>query len=297
MSDASPTRLDIDPPFYRGRYADLHELTDDQLAQHYHLFGEEEGRQANPMGFANVFFSSVKPDEDVLEIGPYLSPGMRGDRVKYFEILDSDGLIARAASIGHHNIPVPRIDYVSPAGDLAIVEDNMFDVVFSCHCIEHVPDLIRHLNHVDRILRPGGRFMVMIPDKRYCFDHHVSTSTIADVVQAWHERRVAPNLANFVQGYALATHNDTKRHWAGDHGTQKVFEDPGIVSESIQKYEETTESYTDLHVWRFTPRSFREITTQLLSAQLTRLRPDVVVGTSKDSNTFFAILRPDPQRS
>jgi 2-polyprenyl-3-methyl-5-hydroxy-6-metoxy-1,4-benzoquinol methylase len=37
-------------------------------------------------------------------------------------------------------------------------EDASFDVIYSWHVIEHVPDMTRFLNEVHRILKPGGLF-------------------------------------------------------------------------------------------------------------------------------------------
>jgi len=288
----SQTRLDIDLSFYKAMNIDLQVLTDDQIIEHYHRYGEGEGRPASPLSFVGPLMSSVKPTEDVLEIGPFVNPIMLGNRVKYFDVLDSQGLVSRAASLGYSGQVAPKINYVSSSGDLTIVEEASFDVVFSSHCIEHVPDLIEHLNRVARILRPNGRYILMIPDKRYCSDHYVPASTIADVVQASHDLRTTQTVANFIETYALGTHNDTRRHWAGDHGVQKIFEDPNAILTAIQMHNDAQGGYTDLHAWRFTPRSFRDLLMKLFSVQFTRMRPDCVLGTGRDSNTFVAILRP-----
>jgi len=292
MNDTgSNTRLDIDLAFYRSQNADLDVLTDDQLVQHYHLFGEEEGRVASPLCIRDFLLSEIKAS-DVLEIGPYCQPTIRGPNVRYFEVLDSAGLVARAASLGFHGAVAPYIDYVSPTGDLSIVEDSAFDFVFSSHCIEHQPDLIRHLNQVARILRPNGRYILIIPDKRYCLDHYIAPSTVADVIQAGHERRITHTLGSIVTESSLLTHNDTERHWAGDHGTPHVFEDPGVITNAINRYHEACGGYIDTHAWRFTPRSFRDIVTQLLAVNLITLSPYRVLGTCRNTNSFIAILIP-----
>jgi SAM-dependent methyltransferase len=187
--DFSQTRLDIDVDFYRSLHPDLHVLTDSQLAEHYHRCGEHEGRPASPLSFVNILLDSIRSSEDALEVGPNCSPKLKGERARYFDVLDSAGLAARAASAGAPGQIAPHIDYVSPLGDLSIVETAAFDAIFSSHCIEYVPDLIRHLNQAARILRPGGRYLLMIPDKRYCHDHYIAASTVAEVIQVYHEQR------------------------------------------------------------------------------------------------------------
>jgi SAM-dependent methyltransferase len=292
--DFSQTRLDIDVDFYRSLHPDLHVLTDSQLAEHYHRCGEHEGRPASPLSFVNILLDSIRSSEDALEVGPNCSPKLRGERVRYFDVLDSAGLAARAASAGAPGQIAPHIDYVSPLGDLSIVETAAFDAIFSSHCIEHVPDLIRHLNQAARILRPGGRYLLMIPDKRYCHDHYIAASTVAEVIQVYHEQRVTHGIANYVQNFALTTHNDSKRHWAGDHGVQKIVEDPGAFARAMQIYQDASGGYTDLHAWRFTPRGFRDLLNQIAVNGLIGLWPSRVVGTLRNINSFMAILTHAP---
>ncbi len=152
----------------------------------------------------------------VLEIGPFCNPCMTGRNVRYFDVLDRAGLLKRAAEQGYLVVSAPKIDFVSPVGDLSVV-DATFDAVVSSHCIEHQPDLVAHLAEVARILEPGGRYFLLVPDKRFCFDHFLAPSTVAGVVDAWKEGRKVHRLASVLEHRALTTHNDTARHWAGDH--------------------------------------------------------------------------------
>lgn len=57
--------------------------------------------------------------KSVLEIGPFTNPTLRGRNVKYFDVMDKQGLIKRADAIGYAYASPVDIDYVSSTGDLA----------------------------------------------------------------------------------------------------------------------------------------------------------------------------------
>jgi len=47
-------------------------------------------------------------------------------------------------------------------------EDNYFDVVFTKSVIEHIHKPEIYLNEMYRVLKPGGRIIVMVPDWHSC---------------------------------------------------------------------------------------------------------------------------------
>ena len=98
---------------------------------------------------------------------------------------------------------VPYIHHVlGPQGLDGFTEE--FDAVLSSHCIEHQPDLVHHLQQVQHKLKnDGGRYFILIPDKRYCFDKHIAPSTIAEVVQAHEEHRTVHTLRSVIEHLSL----------------------------------------------------------------------------------------------
>ncbi len=180
----------IEPAVYRQLWPDLASLDDEALRTHYEHFGKNEGRTANSLGTREDFVSLIPADANALEIGPFCKPLLHGPKVKYFDVMNRPALEQRARSIGMPDAAAPEIDFVSAVGNLAVV-DETFDYVLSSHCIEHQPDLITHLQQVARILRPCGRYFLLIPDKRYCFDALIAESTIADVFDAHQSGRTA----------------------------------------------------------------------------------------------------------
>jgi SAM-dependent methyltransferase len=286
----SSSFLSIDPEFYRLTYQNLREKTDNELLLHYYNSGEEEGQVASPFATQQGLLSIIHSGESVLEIGPFANPLTKGEGVKYFDVLDRSALIKRALEVGYLIDNIPEIDYVSKDGDLSIIEESYFDFVVSSHCIEHQPDLIEHINQVSRILKPGGMYLLLIPDKRYCFDHFLAESTTVDVIQAHFDKRTSHKLASLIEHRLLLTHNDSVRHWRGDHGQLPVIRDSTALNRVFQEYITANGNYIDVHAWQFTPRSFLDLSEQLHSAELINLIPRHVFGTPHNTNTFCAAL-------
>lgn len=283
-SDLPP---EIDPAVYRSVHGDLSGLDDDALKTHYLRHGRDEGRVAS-QGQSRNWFVKHLVHHDCLEIGPFDCPVLAGANVRYFDLMDQQGLAKRAAELGRPHGRTPRIDYVSPTGDLGVVGDAAFDAVLSAHVVEHQPDLVRHFREVARILRPGGIYVAIIPDKRYCFDHFIRDSTIADVLDMHVAGARTHRLKSVIEHRAMTCHNDPARHWAGDHGDGRISLE--AVRRALDEYAAAAGGYVDVHAWQFHPVQFRTIAEQLVALGLSELRPVRVYGTVRDSFEFIAVL-------
>lgn len=78
----------------------------------------------------------------------------------------------------------PEVRFLrASATDLSAFDDASVDCVFTSNFLEHLPtkeDILAVFSGVHRILRPGGRFLIMGPNIRYIpgeywdfFDHHL----------------------------------------------------------------------------------------------------------------------------
>ena len=231
------------------------------------------------------FVRRVPTDAPVLEIGPFVSPRLKGPQVRYFDLLDQAGLNARAARKGLPQT-APVIDYVSEAADLSVVR-GPFVGVFSAHCIEHQVDLVAHLAAVERLLGPGGRYFLIVPDKRYCMDHFLPETTVAAVIDAHLHPAARHTARSIIEHRALTTHNSPRRHWRGDHGQ------PGPDAERLKAAiaEARSGRASDVHAWTFTPESFRRVIEALRLAGLTGLGIEDVHPTAYGRGEFCAVLR------
>ena len=283
---------EFDPGHYRSIHADLRVFSDDEVRDHYETRGKAEGRLPNVLSTREMFRDLAVGLGSILEIGPFTCPLFRGPNVKYFDVLDRQGLTAMAQELGVLEPDlIPEIDYVSPTGDLSIVPQS-FDVIASSHAIEHQPNLVQHLNDVDRLLSPGGCYFLWIPDKRYCLDAFLAESTIADVIEAAIENRTYHTVGTLIAQEVLRSHNDPRRHWLGDHGSYPA-EPAATIHAVLALYHQTRSRgvYVDRHAWQFTPDAFRSILGLLNELGLVALRPLRVYNTLFLSNEFWAILQ------
>jgi SAM-dependent methyltransferase len=236
----------------------------------------------------NEFVASVPVDKPVLEIGPFDRPWLSGSEVRYFDVLPQEQLKVRAATEPRRNPNnCPQIHYVSPTGDLSVVGEE-FSAVFSSHCIEHQPDLIKHLREVGRLLRPGGDYYLIVPDKRFCFDHFLPESRHSEIVSA---KGRTHHTEGKIDEHTLAiTHNNNLLHWLGIHGQARGENRAAqLLNEDSQRRARAGE-YVDVHAWQFTPSSFRENIQSLYDDGEINLEPRRVHNTGFAKIEFMAVL-------
>lgn len=289
MHNTFPEELDI--PAYVKLNPDLSKanLSKEKLIEHFHLYGKNEGRVSNSIHTRIEFIKLIPKSASTLEIGPFFSPVIKGEKVKYFDVLTTEQLIRRAKDLNGNIENVPHIHYVQPEGDLDII-DEQFDIIISSHSIEHQPDLIDHLQKVERLLKPGGFYFCLIPDKRYCFDHFIPETTIADVVSKHRNRLRVHSFKSVVEHLCLTTHNDATRHWKGDHGTYCADFD-NRYQKAVALYESANGAYIDVHASYFTPSSFSELMARLNEVAFTNLSVVRNYHTRLNQLEFYVIMQ------
>ena len=237
----------------------------------------------------NKFFSYLSPCYSILEIGAFDRPSLDSldddsRLIHYADYLSKEELINRAKKIPGRDISnIPEIKYVLSKGYSQI--KIKYDAVISNHCIEHVPDLIVHLNQIYRITKGQGAYLFSVPDKRLCFDHFFSESTILDVLTAHLEKRKKPVLQDVLKHYLFTSHN-----WVID-------KDPldNITKESVEKINEISDfyqssPYVDVHCWHFTPNSLSRIINQLSDLKYINKPKSIKIFPSGEGTEFYVAL-------
>jgi SAM-dependent methyltransferase len=296
--------LDFDIPqefsyeIYRNSNKDLSTFSEERARQHYKMNGQKEGRICSSIKGRASFLRIIPKNISLLEIGPFFSPSFYKSEynVNFLDVFSTEQLRRKANAIqGVDPAKVPDIDYVCTGQSYFELIRKKFDCVFSSHSIEHQPCLITHLCEVSSILEEGGRYFIVVPDKRYCFDSFFPESTIADVLEAYLLGRREHSIRTVMRGWLLTTHNDALRFWSGDKAgdtlSQPVTETYGRrVKDAVDRWR-SRKDYIDAHAWQFTPANFSHLVQLIYAASLTSMEVEAVYPTLRNSFEFYAILR------
>ena len=244
----------------------------------------------NYMDIWDFILCGLNKSISILEIGPLYCPMFKGDNVKYLDVYDVPKLREIAKSLNASDEDVPKkIDYVSPNGDWCNINES-FNIIYSSHVIEHQTDLIQHFTDVFSHIRSGGAYVLVIPDKRYCFNHYDPETTMEDVLDAYYERRTRHSLRALLRA-ACGTHNDAQRHWQGNHGIQ-VEHSMDEFHNVVDAYKSSiTGEYIDCHEWYFTPNSFKITMERLRKAGFVEYSDLLIENTPENSFEFYACFR------
>lgn len=244
-----------------------------------------------------------------IEVAPWYKPliSRGGDReVVVLDVFDRATLVARAEidpNIDQAMIPqIGEVDLVGSACEIAELararfgDEAQFDFVVSSHNLEHLPDPVRFLRGCQALLAPGGMVAMVVPDKRACFDYFRPHSSLAEILQAFHERRTHPS---FAQIFSQGAYSATLRTSAGATGAFTIDENPNEIhlgGDVVQQYTHWLQriasnetAYEDAHCWTFTPSSLELILVELLMLELIDL--DVISITEPYGCEFIVHLR------
>ena len=62
--------------------------------------------------------------------------------------------------------------YILDATNLTNIADDTYDFVLTSNCLEHIANPIKALKELHRIMKKGGRIIIVVPKKDASFDHN-----------------------------------------------------------------------------------------------------------------------------
>lgn len=199
-----------------------------------------------------------------VEIGPShnpIAPKNEGYRVDVIDCVDREQLIGKFKVHDVNLDKIEEVDFVWQGESYSELtgKTKHYDWIIASHVIEHTPDLIGFLNNCDAILKEDGVISLVVPDKRYCFDHYRPITGISKIIDS-HFLKSTNHTPGAVAEFSL--------NFVSQSG--KVGWGPGITGEysfsnsienAIQAMNSVVndDAYVDVHAWCFVPHSFRLI--------------------------------------
>lgn len=216
------------------------------------------------MSRKNKILRHITKNGHGIEIGPShnpVAPKKEGYNVHIIDHMTREQLINKYND--HHvNLKnIEEVDFVwqgQPYSELT-GKSKHYDWIIASHMIEHTPDLIGFLYDCDTILKDDGVISLVVPDKRYCFDHYRPITGISKIIDNhFLENKIhSPGMVAeyYLNVVSKAGNIAWDSHTTGKYNFVRSIEDALQGMESVLK----ENAYLDIHAWCFVPHSFRLI--------------------------------------
>lgn len=212
-----------------------------------------------------------------VEIGPShnpVTPKKEGYRVHVIDHLNREQLLEKYRDHNLHLENIEDVDFVWNGETYAELtgKRKFYNWIIASHLIEHIPDLIGFLNNCDEILKDDGVVSLVIPDKRFCFDHYRPISGLAGIIDSHLEKHTLHTPGTVAEFFLNGVSRGGSIAWGGFTAGEYTFNNTleqareGINRVTAQK------EYIDVHAWCFSPHSFRLIMHDLYSLGFIQLR-------------------------
>lgn len=236
-----------------------------------------------------------------LEVGPSINPYFRrsdGWKIETIDHASAEDLRKKyedSDDVSH----IEDVDYVSDARPLheIIGRREEYDFIFASHVIEHLTDIVGFIRSCEVLLKPTGKLVLVVPDKRRCFDVMQPRTTTGDILDAYRNKliRHSPGsvfdfIANIVD---MSGHTIWEYDWSRKFNLSFNFATD--VKEARQRYDiaKGSEDYIDIHRWKFVPSSFRLIMNDLEKAGFIEMKEDFFSDTYR-CEFYFSLSKNGP---
>ena len=219
----------------------------------------------------------INKNGDGIEIGPCDKPiasKKEGFKVQYIDHMSRDQLIAKYTG---HNVNlenIEEVDYIwrgEKYSDLT-GKNKHYDWIIASHLIEHTPDLIGFFLDCDAILKDDGVISLVVPDKRYCFDHYRPTTGISKIIDNHFLKSEIHSPGAVAEHHLNAVSNAGIIAWdASAKGEYNFVHSMEYARQCMNSVINENKSW-DVHAWCFVPHSFRLIVHDLFRLGLIPFR-------------------------
>lgn len=117
------------------------------------------------------------------------------------------------------------------ATDLAEITHDSYDFVLSCHSLEHVANPLKALFEWNRVIKPGGALILVVPNKESIFDHRRTITAFSHLLSDYQANIDESDLTHLSE--IMEFHDLTKDRAAGTleqfhNRSMRNFENRGL---------------------------------------------------------------------
>jgi len=225
-----------------------------------------------------------------------MSPIVSKEESEVFYVDHADRETLQAKYANDPNVDIQKIVLVDAVwGDRTLREcfaDNCrFDYVVASHVLEHVPDMLGWMREIADILRPGGRLILAIPDRRFTFDYLRQTTRLSEIIDAYLRRNRRPMPAQIFDFNANAVDIDMIAAWENRINPASLRHYVNLryaLDRSIESVRDA--KYVDGHCWVFTPSSLAAILADLVDLDLLPYKCLHLYEPERNTNEIVLIL-------
>ena len=204
----------------------------------------------------------VNPKGWGVEIGPSFNPyapKRNGYKVHTIDHMSREELIKKYKGHPVHFENIEEVDFVWQGENYSELtgKKKFYDWVIASHLIEHTPDLIGFLNDCDTILKDDGIISLVIPDKRYCFDHYRPITNISKIIDSHFQNNTIHTPGTVAEYFLNVVSKGERIGWEyGSTGKYRLIHSLEDATQGMKSVIED-KAYIDVHSWCFVPHSFR----------------------------------------
>jgi SAM-dependent methyltransferase len=103
---------------------------------------------------------------------------------------------------------------INDATDISLVKNESYDFCFSSHSLEHIANPLKAVSEWLRIIKSGGHVIIIVPEKKYCFDHKRDYSKFSTLLSQYEKNVGEDDLSTLPE--ILLNHDLNIDRQAGD---------------------------------------------------------------------------------
>lgn len=137
------------------------------------------------------------------DILPVYDAAQRVDNVTFARETRWEGNVGAGENFEFDRRKAPGTQFILDGGDLAELPAQAYDFVVSSHMLEHSANPLKVLQSWNRVLKPEGALLLVLPHRDSSFDHRRPITTIDHLVSDFEHDRGEDDTTHFEEILAL----------------------------------------------------------------------------------------------